>query len=296
MPEMIERFIDHLRYERNYSQQTLEAYRQDLEDFEGYFHALDDCLTWQGVDSDVVRGWMESMMDRGNAASSVNRRLSALRSLYRFALAHGLVERDPVRVVRGLKKAKRLPQFLREEEMDRLLDPVMWNMDLYNDVCARTIIIVFYEAGLRLSELTSLDDDMVDFVNAQLKVTGKRNKQRVIPFGQEMEDTLRRYIEMRDREVTRQDGALFVDAKGRRLKGERVRCLVRERLGTVSTLQKRSPHVLRHTFATALLNNGANLEGVQKLLGHASVETTEIYTHTTFERLKEVYKAAHPRR
>ncbi len=292
---MIECFFDYLRYERNYSERTLSAYRDDLLAFEGYFKAQVPEMTWQTVRTDVVRDWMEEMMDRGNKASSVNRRLSALRSLYRFALSRKLVERDPVRIIERPKNSKRLPAFVKDSDMRELLDERMWNMEDFKDVTMRSILLMFYETGIRLAELTSLDDSMVDFVNKQIKVTGKRDKQRVIPFGEELEQALLYYIKVRNENVSQFSGAFFVDIDGKRVTSQGVRYRVKKYVGKVTTQQKRSPHVLRHSFATTMLNHGAGLESVQKLLGHQSVATTEIYTHTTFEKLKEIYKSAHPR-
>lgn len=293
---MIKRFVEYLRYERNYSAKTISAYVGDLEQFREYFLGEDPSATWNTVGSDMIRGWMEEMMDRGNSAASVNRRLSSVRSLYKFALAHGLAEKDPARVVTGPKKEKRLPKFVKDNDVQQLLEPEMWNMDDFDDVRDRMMILVFYETGMRRQELVTLDDGAVDFVNCQLKVTGKRDKQRLIPFGEELKAELERYIEKRNGSVVRHDGALFVDNKGCRLNGAAVRYRVRKQFGRVCPQKHRSPHVLRHTFATTMLNHGAGLESVQKLLGHESVATTEIYTHTTFEKLKEIYKSAHPRR
>lgn len=293
---MIDKFIDYLRYERNRSELTVESYGRSLRDFETYFKNRDSQLSWESVDSDIIRDWMESMMDKGDMASTVNRCLSAVRSFYRFALSRGLVKHDPSHIVKGPKKQKMLPQYVRENEMDRLLDiPEMWG-DAYKDIRARTIIILLYETGLRRSELTGLNDADVDFVSRQLKVTGKRNKQRVIPFGEEMAAELQRYILARNAQFeNRMEDALFLSDKGRRVTPSQVYVTVRKYLSKVTTMKKRSPHVLRHSFATAMLNNGAGIESVRKLLGHESVATTEIYTHTTFEQLKKVYKNAHPR-
>lgn len=293
---MIDKFIDYLRYERNRSELTVESYGRSLRDFETYFKNRDSQLSWESVDSDIIRDWMESMMDKGDMASTVNRCLSAVRSFYRFALSRGLVKHDPSHIVKGPKKQKMLPQYVRENEMDRLLDfPEMWG-DAYKDIRARTIIILLYETGLRRSELTGLNDADVDFVSRQLKVTGKRNKQRVIPFGEEMAAELQHYIVARNAQFeNRMEDALFLSDKGRRVTPGQVYVTVRKYLSKVTTMKKRSPHVLRHSFATAMLNNGAGIESVRKLLGHESVATTEIYTHTTFEQLKKVYKNAHPR-
>ena len=291
---MIGEFLDYLRFEKNRSELTVSSYAEDLKAFEAYFKNLDMLLSWETVDADVIRGWMESMMDKGNRATSVNRRLSALRSFYRYALAHQKVARDPSRMIKGPKKTKPLPQFLKEEEMNRLLDVVEWG-DGFESVRARTMLMTFYETGIRLSELTGLDDTAIDWANHAVKVLGKRNKQRIIPLGEELEHTLLIYIRVRDEQVKVGNGALFVTRKGERMSGDQVRNEVKRCLSLVSTLSKRSPHVLRHTFATAMLNHEAGLESVKKLLGHESLSTTEIYTHTTFEQLKRVYQEAHPR-
>ena len=243
----------------------------------------------------LIRDWMESLMDKGNTASTINKKLSALRSFYRFALKRKLVDKDPAHCITGPKKSKPLPQFLREREMDNLLDMLEWDGNNYKDVRARTILLLLYETGLRRSELVGLDDADVDFATSQLKVTGKRNKQRIVPFGTELAEALTQYKAIRDGQQTKRCGALFLNDKGERMTGMQVYSIVHKYLTAVTSLKKRSPHVLRHTFATAMLNNGAGLESIKNLLGHESVSTTEIYAHTTFEQLKRVYKEAHPR-
>ena len=290
----IECFLDYLKLERNYSRLTVLKYESCLRLFEEYFKNLNTELEWESVDADVIRDWMESMMDSGLTAATVNGRLSAVRSFYRFALKKGLVENDPAHTITGPKKEKPLPKFIREKDMDRLLQPEMWG-DTYKDICARTIILLFYETGMRVGELVMLDDEMVDLDNRQLKVTGKRNKQRIIPFGAELEQALRDFVRLRDEQVERTEKGFFVTEKGRRVTYEQVRRMVKNHLGRVTTQQKRTPHVLRHTFATTMLNHEAGLESVKQLLGHESLATTEIYTHTTFEQLKKVYEKAHPR-
>jgi integrase/recombinase XerC len=291
---MINQFVNYLRYERNVSSLTVQTYEEALEEFESYIILRDRGLSLATADTDLIRDWMESLMDKGNTASTINKKLSALRSFYRYSLKRKLVDRDPAHCVTGPKKSKPLPQFLREAEMDRLLDDLEWD-DKYNNVRARTLFILLYEAGLRRSELTGLNDEDVDFSSRQLKVTGKRNKQRIIPFGDELATALQHYIEVRNGQFDRAEPALFLNDKGRRMTGDQVYRIVRQYLSAVTSLKKRSPHVLRHTFATAMLNHGAGLEEIKNLLGHASVSTTEIYTHTTFEQLKRVYKEAHPR-
>ena len=290
----VDKFLDYLSSELNRSQQTVESYRDDLKHFEKFAKDLSDSFSWETVDSDMVRDWMESMMDKGNSAATVSRRLSALKTFYRFALARHYVESDPVYGIKGPKKEKPLPQFVKESEMDELLDRQAWGDD-YNNVRARTIIILFYETGMRLSELVNLDDKDVNFVTSEIKITGKGNKQRIVPFGDELKNTLLEFRRLRDASVEVMTPALVVSDKGTRMNPWNVQDIVRSNLSRVCSLKKKSPHVLRHSFATAMLNHHVGIENLKKLLGHASISTTEIYTHTTFEQLKRVYNEAHPR-
>jgi len=291
---MISLFVGYLRFEQNRSELTVLRYERSLRDFEAYFKSKDETLTWETVDADVIRGWLETLLDKGNKATSVNADLSALRSFFRFALSRKLVGKDPAHGLQGPKKQKPLPQFVREKEMDELLDAQEWSEE-YKDVRARTILLLLYETGIRRSELVGLDDKDIDFESRQLKVTGKRNKQRIVPFGDELAEELKHYIEVRNQQARRESTALFLGNKGDRITGDQVYQEVKRNLSRVTTMKKRSPHVLRHTFATAMLNHEAGLESVRQLLGHESLETTEIYTHTTFEQLKRIYQEAHPR-
>lgn len=293
----IEEFLEYLRLEKNYSPRTVSGYGDDLGKFESYFKNLDDSLSWETIDADTIRDWMESMMDEGANASSVCRRLSALRSFFRYALAQGTISHDPAHAVSGPKRGKPLPKFVRETDMEALLDASMWG-DNIKDVRARIIILVFYETGLRVSELAGLDDDMIDLQTEQLRVTGKRDKQRIVPFGEGLKSEIEHYMNLRDRCIKRRPeaaGAFLISDKGARMNVGQIQYLVGKQLSRVTTQKKRSPHVLRHTFATAMLNHEAGIESVKKLLGHEKLSTTEIYTHTTFEQLKRVYKKAHPR-
>ena len=291
---MVDKFLEYMRYERNRSPRTVQEYEDDLRMFESFFKNKDSQVSWESVDSDLIRDWLESMMDSGHAATSVNRRLSALRSLFRFALSRHLVEKDPAHVIVGPKNSKPLPAFVREQDMNRLLDgEEMWQ-DNFEDLRARTIIILLYHTGVRVSELTGMDVSSLDMYDSYIKVRGKGNKERVVPFGEELKAGLEKYLVARESFAGMKDGPLFVDDRLRRMSPDQVRAIVKNNLSKVTTQKKRSPHVLRHSFATAMLNNGAGIESVKKLLGHAKISTTEIYTHTTFEQLKRVYKQAHP--
>lgn len=294
----IEDFIDYLRFERNYSDKTAEEYQADLEAFRRFYEAMDGDFSWREMSADIVRQWIVEMMDRGNAATSVRRRLSSLRSFYKFLLRRGLVTKDPVYNITGPKIEKKLPSYVRETEMDRLFDGDFFEED-YEGFRDRMILLTFYSTGIRLSELVGLKEKDVDLDQMQLKVTGKRDKQRIIPYGDEFGDSLRQYYVVRGafaRQKNSADTSLFLDERdGLCINPVKVRNIVKKYLSMVTTQQRNSPHVLRHTFATAMLNHKADLQSVKELLGHESLSTTEIYTHTTFEQLKETYNQAHPR-
>ena len=246
------------------------------------------------VKPELVREWIVSLMDQGYTSTSVNRKLSSLRSFYKYLLRQGEVSVDPLRKITGPKNKKPLPSFLKESEMNKLLDDTDFG-EGFKGCRDRLIIEMFYATGMRLSELIGLDDKDVDFSASLLKVTGKRNKQRLIPFGDELKETMFEYVDIRNEMISGRSDAFFVRENGERLYKNLVYNLVKRNLSKVVTLKKRSPHVLRHTFATTMLNNDAELGAVKEFLGHSSLATTEIYTHTTFEELKKVYKQAHPR-
>ncbi|MBP6065502.1 tyrosine recombinase XerC [Bacteroides sp.] len=287
-------FLDYLRYERNYSDKTIRAYGEDLvqlrefaQEEMGEFNPLE-------VEAGLIREWIVSLMDKGYTSTSVNRKLSSLRSFYRYLLRQGLVTVDPLIKITGPKNKKPLPSFLKESDMNRLLDEVDYGGG-FKGCRDRLIIEMFYATGMRRSELIDLNDKDVDFSASLLKVTGKRNKQRLIPFGEELKERMREYVDIRDEAVPERTDAFFIRESGKRFQPTQIYNLVKRNLSKVVTLKKRSPHVLRHTFATTMLNNDATLGAVKELLGHSSLATTEIYTHTTFEELKKVYKQAHPR-
>lgn len=294
----IKSFVDYLRYERNLSEHTIAGYEADLKEFERFYLGLDSELDWNSIDADVVRQWEVSIMERGNKASSVGRRLSALRTFYRFLMKRKMVTKDPAHLVRAPKKDKTLPGYVREEEMNHLFDGDFFDVS-FKGVRDKTILLTFYSTGIRLSELTGLRLPDFDMNQMQLKVTGKRNKQRLVPFGVELCDSMREYLSIRGQFCSERGfstDVLFVDERaGSEMSPSGVREMVKKYLSLVTTQQKRSPHVLRHSFATSMLNHHADLQSVKELLGHESLSTTEVYTHTSFEELKEVYKHAHPR-
>ncbi|WP_302784766.1 tyrosine recombinase XerC [Bacteroides fluxus] len=287
-------FLDYLLYERNYSEGTVKYYRSDILELQDFGKEMLGDLTPSDIDAELVREWIASLMDRGCASSTINRKLSSIRAYYKFLLRKGEVAVDPLRKITGPKKKKPLPVFLREGEMDKLLDDTDFGEGF--EGCRNHLIIeMFYATGMRLSELIGLDDKDVDYSASLIKVTGKRNKQRLIPFDEELKFSMQEYVNVRNETIPVRSDAFFVRENGKRLYRSIVAYLVKRNLSKVVTVKKRSPHVLRHTFATAMLNNGADLGSIKELLGHESLATTEVYTHTTFEELKKVYNQAHPR-
>lgn len=291
---LINSFLNYLQFEKNYSLKTIKSYGADLIQFEEYVKDCSEELTITNVDADIIRQWIISLMGKGYTASSVGRKLSSLRSFYRFLLIKKEIAIDPTRKVVGPKKKKALPVFLKESEINKIIDDTEYK-EGYIGARDRMIIEMFYATGIRLSELIGLNDTDIDFTGSLIKVTGKRNKQRLIPFDKELKESLIEYINIRNNTLTEPAEAFFVKENGDRLYSGIVEKLVKRQLSKVVTLKKKSPHVLRHTFATAMLNNKANLNAIKEILGHASLAATEVYTHTTFEELKNNYKQAHPR-
>lgn len=290
----IDEFLKYLRYERNYSDHTVQAYAKDLMQFEAYAKEHQEGVFKPVlVDADIVRNWIVYLLEDHIQASSVNRKLSSLKSFFKYLMKQGVVSANPLRHVNGPKAKKALPYFVKESDMEQLLDGDGFDED-FEGVRDRLIIELLYDTGMRRSELAGLKDVDVDYDSMLVRVTGKRNKQRLIPFAGGLKDQLEAYVEKRNEEIKTTGGALLVRKNGKPVNTSDIYNVVKKRLGEIPTLSKRSPHILRHSFATSMLNNGAELNAVKELLGHSSLASTSIYTHTTFEELKKVYHA-HPR-
>ncbi|MCH5175425.1 MAG: tyrosine recombinase XerC [Prevotellaceae bacterium] len=290
-------FLEYLKSELNDSPLTLDAYARDLVEFQDFVKEADPDTEWIAVEADDVREWIIYLLDeQGLSAASVNRKLSTLRTFYKYLRRMGWVSINPMEKVTAPKKKRPLPYFVRESEMDRLLELTAQDRSFVG-IRNRLILMMFYVTGIRRAELLGLTDASVDLIAKQIKVDGKRSKQRIVPFGEELESEIRAYINARNEAFGQDAGfeTLFVTAKGAAMNKTQVSKVVKDNLSKVTTIKKRSPHVLRHSFATAMLNNNADLTSIQKLLGHESVATTEIYTHVSFEELKSEYKNAHPR-
>ena len=287
-------FIDYLRAERGYSALTLKAYGATLEQLFRYLRAEDEHIDWQHVDSDLLRLWLVSRMESGISAVTVRRECSAVRSFFRYLMLTEAISRDPAYELQVPKAAKPLPAFLRKAQMDQLLDHTAFG-NTYVGQRDRTLLLLFYSTGMRVSELVGLNLTDVRLSERQVRVVGKRNKERIIPLTDEIIAALAAYEAVRANQPAVDVDALFLNRRGHRLSVRQVQQLVKEYLSTVSSQEKRTPHVLRHTFATAMIDGGADLEAVRQLLGHESLSTTQIYTHTTFEELRREYEKAHPR-
>jgi len=291
---LVESFLQYLRYEKNYSFYTIESYRNDLSQFETFICG-DQNFSLLEVTNKDIRNWMVFLMGNDYSPLSVNRKLSSLKSFFKYLHKNNYINTSPAKNITGPKMNKVLPNFVKDSDMGRLF--TSWEDEsTFEGVRDKNILDVFYSTGIRCAELVGLKDNDVDFSSQLLKVKGKRNKERLIPFSSGLADSLREYVRKRDEEVeNRFSGVLFVRAKGTVLTNSLVYGIVNKRLSEIPNLSKKSPHILRHTFATSMMNNGADLNAVKELLGHTSLSSTEIYTHTTFEELKKTYHQAHPR-
>jgi integrase/recombinase XerC len=290
-------FIEYLQYERNYSVHTVNAYANDLLQFTSFIderEVLDgESFGLERIDSDIVRLWMMKLMKQPLSSASVNRKLSALQSFFKYLIRRGIIAKHPFAFLSGPKKAKSLPYFVKEKEMEMILDDENFSED-FEGIRDKLIVEMLYETGIRCSELVGIKDVDVDMDAMLLKVTGKRNKQRLIPFAERLKEMIIYYNNVKKREVATESRSFFVRKDGRPVSPAIVYYIVKKKLSDIPTLSKRSPHVLRHTFATSMLNDGATLSAVRNLLGHSSLAPTSVYTHVTFEELKKMYNA-HPR-
>lgn len=293
MNATIERFLQYLRLERNLSERTVELYRRDLGQWESHMTAGHDRMDVASVTTGDIRSWLMMRSSQGDGSATLRHKLQALRALYRYLLRRGEVDKNPAAQVELAKLAKPLPKFVREKTVDSILDADI-DEDDFTQVRDRLIVMLFYETGIRLSELIGLQDAAVDTIKRELKVRGKRDKDRVVPFGDELAAHVEDYRSLR-RQLRPECTNLLVTAKGKPLYPQLVYRVVHGELERAGGTGKLSPHVLRHTFASTLLNNGAQLNSVKELLGHESLAATQVYTHITLSELQHNYELAHPR-
>lgn len=293
LPLVKQRFLEYLQFERRFSPHTVSAYRIDLDQFSDYLAATYQVEDPVVADAFMVRSWLVALMEQGLSARSVSRKRSTLQAWFRFLRREGATTANPVRRVPTPGTPKRLPQFFGKNDLCDLLD--RWpDMESYVGIRDRMILELFYATGMRLSELTGLQESDVDLARSLVRVRGKRNKERLIPFGNQIGRLVRSYLQVRN-DAFGSAGPLFLTGSGRAVYPRMVHRMVTRRLAGIQASDRRSPHVLRHTCATHLLDAGAELNAVKEILGHASLAATQVYTHNTIEKLKSIYKQAHPR-
>lgn len=293
----LNRFLSHLKFEKRFSEHTVTAYKGDIEQFLSYLASEYQTSEESEVTHFFVRSWVVSLMESGLSPKSVNRKITSLKSYYRFLVREGLVQANPMLRIQSPKTPKQLPSFVDEQRMDFLFDQLEFP-EGFEGLRDRTVLELFYVTGMRLSELVNLSVDDVSAEQMSVKVLGKRNKERIIPLSNEMVSAIRTYLPERAnhmKEMGRTGDYLFPGNKGNKIYTKFVYRLVKKYLGMVTTSDKKNPHVLRHTFATHMLNNGAEINAVKEILGHASLAATQVYTHNTTEKLKKIYKQAHPK-
>lgn len=291
---VVEKYIDYLRYEKNYSSHTEISYYTDLTQFKRFIETHYPEVELETVDGDIVRAWIISLMETKTSARSVNRKLSSLKSFYRFLQKMEQISISPLKKISGPKAKKPIPSFVNYSDMEKVLDFEIQDND-YESLRDKVILELFYVTGMRRAELIGLTDKDVDLYSGSIRVTGKRNKQRIIPISKNTIALIDSYIEIRNNYFENQTVAFFVKKDGEAIYPMLIHRIVSSHLKWIPTLAKASPHVLRHSFATGMLNNGADINAVKELLGHSSLASTEIYTHTSFDELKKIYNKAHPR-
>ena len=292
----IQSFIDYLKFEKRYSVHTIRSYQDDLVQFFDFLDKQFGKLTLTEISSSFVRSWLASLKDDAVTARTINRKISTLKSFFKFQLKQGKVENTPMGNIISPKISKRLPVFIKEKDLVDLTNALNTNTEDWDGLNTKMLITIFYSTGMRLSELINLKERQVDFSRKQFKILGKGNKERIIPAGVDLLAIIKDYINEKRKTFEKADDVLLVNSKGKKIYPKYAYNLVRSILQEeVKTLDKKSPHILRHTFATHLMNNGANLDAVKELLGHASLASTQVYTHNTIEKLKNVYKKAHPK-
>ena len=290
---MLNKFIDYLRNEKNFSSHTITSYRNDMEQFSGYLVQVYQSNKPEEATAPIIRSWMAELMQNNNSARTVIRKASALRTFYRYLLREGIVTANPMAKVYTPKTPSRLPVFVAKKDMEKLFRSISFGPD-FNGIRDRLILELFYSTGIRLSELIALKTADVNLGNLTIKVFGKRSKERIIPITSMLKNYLETYSVEKNKNGIKNE-FFFTAETGNQLYTKQVYRIVNKYLGMVTTMKKKSPHVLRHTFATHILDNGADINAIKEILGHSNLSATQVYTHNSLEKIKRVYKQAHPR-
>ena len=291
---IIQPFLDYLKFEKRYSRHTVSSYETDLVSFFDYLITLYGDTPIPQISHIFIRGWLASLKDEGLTAKSINRKISTLRSFFKYQLKLGVIGQTPMTKIIAPKIEKRLPQFVADKDISTLFNHVEFGAD-WAGKTERLLLQLLYHTGMRLSELINLKEGNVNFANHTLKILGKGNKERILPVSSELIHAIQGYLQEKKLAFPEKQEYVLCNPKGGQLAPRAVYNSVKKYLSLVTTIEKRSPHVLRHTFATHLTNNGADLNAVKELLGHSSLASTQVYTHNTIEKLKNIYKKAHPK-
>lgn len=293
---MIGRFLQYLQYEKLYSSHTVLSYNTDLKQFCDFLGIQAESFSPNAIQASQIQEWIYAQTNEGKTARSISRKISTLKAFWRFMLVQGYTQSNPTQKLILPKTGKPLPAFFKHNEMQSVLNkPTAKAPNPFEPTRDQLIIRLFYLTGIRLSELISISDKNIDWEQESLRVIGKRNKERIIPLSEALCSEIKDYIALRDQETGTNAERLFVRANGMPLYPKLVYNMVRKKMSAASSLQKKSPHILRHSFATTLLNEGADIYAVKELLGHSSLAATQVYTHTSFEELRNIYNNAHPR-
>ena len=287
----IANFLDYLQYEKRYSQHTIISYQTDLEQFFNFALIEFEVQDPTKFTSPIIRSWLANLKEKKVAAKSINRKISSLKSLFKYQLKQGILKISPMATIISPKISKRLPSYMKEKDLGTLFNHIEF-ANTWTDKTKKLVLLLLYNTGMRLSELINLKKTQIDASYNQIKVVGKGNKERIIPVNKDLINDLQNYIKKQPLNIVEK---VFITENGKALQPRYVYGFVREYLSLVTTVKKKSPHVLRHSFATHLMNNGAQLNAVKELLGHSSLAATQIYTHNTIEKLKDVYLKAHPK-
>ncbi|MEO5683690.1 MAG: tyrosine-type recombinase/integrase [Chitinophagaceae bacterium] len=291
----LQAFINYLKFEKRYSQHTIVSYRTDLEQFFAYISSQYDAAALADIATTYIRSWLAEMKSEKITAKTINRKVSSLKSFFKYQLKTGGIAASPMWSVTTPKISRRLPEFVKEQDMQDMFQYLPFPDD-WKGKTDRLLLMLFYQTGMRLSEQVNLKESQVDFSKSVIKVLGKGNKERVVPVSAQLLAEMKAYQQAKRQEIQHADKTcFFVLESGKQLYTKYVYLIVKKYLSAVTTLNKKSPHILRHTFATHLTNNGADLNAVKELLGHSSLASTQVYTHNNIEKLKEAHKKAHPR-
>lgn len=287
----VESFLNYLRFQKRYSQHTITAYRNDIESFFIYLSDEYDTPDIKNINAPIIRSWLATLKGDDMTAKSINRKISALRSFFKYLMRQETIETTPMSIITAPKIGKRLPVYVEEKDLQTLFSHVEFPEGRQGET-ERLILQLFYNTGMRISELINLKEKQVDYSYSHIKVLGKGNKERIVPVNNELLNQVLQYI--KNRPIPAAEN-VFVNEKGKPLYAKQVYNIVKKYLSLVTTVNKKSPHILRHSFATHLTNNGADLNAIKELLGHSSLAATQVYTHNSIEKLKDVYKKAHPK-